>query len=85
MALINKISSTTGKSEAIQNADNYVWYAKSKYYSWICSRRFGPATSEDDSHLRGFFNDDPSDDPDDDKASDAPAGDDDLDAAHDGE
>ncbi|ETI26723.1 hypothetical protein G647_10168 [Cladophialophora carrionii CBS 160.54] len=42
---------TTGHSISIQNVDNYVWYATSKYWSWKCGRSFGPATSHADNNL----------------------------------
>ena len=32
--------------EAINNADNYRWYAPSKYFQWKCGRSFGPAPDE---------------------------------------
>lgn len=38
----------TGKSQSIQNADNYVWYALSLYWSWKCGRPFGPSQSDAD-------------------------------------
>ncbi|KIW63337.1 hypothetical protein PV04_10191 [Phialophora macrospora] len=38
----------TGMSQSIQNADNYVWYALSKYWSWKCGRPFGPANADID-------------------------------------
>ncbi|KAI1622294.1 hypothetical protein EDD37DRAFT_468304 [Exophiala viscosa] len=38
----------TGKSQSIQNADNYVWYALSLYWSWKCGRPFGPGQSDAD-------------------------------------
>ena len=31
--------------------------ALSKYFSWRCSRAFGPAASEEDAHFRGFIRD----------------------------
>ncbi|EXJ70876.1 uncharacterized protein A1O5_05868 [Cladophialophora psammophila CBS 110553] len=42
----------TGKSQSLQNADNYVWYALSRYWSFRCGRSFGPALSAaDDQNL----------------------------------
>lgn len=42
-----------GPYVAIQNADNYRWYALSKYWSWKCKRGFGPARSDEDVYKRG--------------------------------
>ncbi|KIW87243.1 uncharacterized protein Z519_12146 [Cladophialophora bantiana CBS 173.52] len=47
-------NSRTGYSQAIQNADNYVWYANSKYWSWKCKRPFGAAASEADNQFNEF-------------------------------
>ncbi len=38
--------------EAVNNADNYVAYALSKFFSWRCAREFGKATSKDDNYNR---------------------------------
>lgn len=38
----------TGKSASIQNSDNYVWYALSKYWSFKCGRVFGPSFTQYD-------------------------------------
>ncbi|KAJ9605233.1 hypothetical protein H2200_010623 [Cladophialophora chaetospira] len=70
MALPKKISSSTGRSKAIQNADNYVWYALTKFWTFRCSRRFGPAISQEDANLRGFFDDAFSGDSEDDASED---------------
>ena len=32
-----------GSSDAVNNADNYRWYAQSKFWQWRCGRSFGPA------------------------------------------
>jgi len=42
-----------GQYAAIQNADNFKWYALSKYWSWRCGRAFGPALSDEDVYKRG--------------------------------
>lgn len=39
--------------DAIQNADNFKWYALSKFWSWRCRRTFGPALSDEDVYKRG--------------------------------
>ncbi|KIX97028.1 uncharacterized protein Z520_07142 [Fonsecaea multimorphosa CBS 102226] len=39
--------------QTLNNADNYVYYALSKYWSWRCGKQFGPAPSEHDAHQRG--------------------------------
>ncbi|OAL34370.1 hypothetical protein AYO20_06423 [Fonsecaea nubica] len=36
----------------VNNVDNYVYYALSKYWSWRCDRRFGPAPSDRDARQR---------------------------------
>ncbi|OAG34403.1 hypothetical protein AYO21_11428 [Fonsecaea monophora] len=36
----------------VNNVDNYVYYALSKYWSWRCDRQFGPAPSDQDAHQR---------------------------------
>lgn len=38
--------------ETLNNADNYVSFANSKFWSWRCNRGFGPATSVSDSYRR---------------------------------
>lgn len=38
---------------AIQNADNFKWYALSKYWAWRCGRVFGPSLSDADVYKRG--------------------------------
>lgn len=42
-----------GPYAGIQNADNFKWYALSKYWSWRCGRAFGPALSDADVYKRG--------------------------------
>ena len=32
-----------GEGDAVNNADNYRWYAQSKYWSFMCGKCFGPA------------------------------------------
>ncbi|EXJ65256.1 hypothetical protein A1O7_01597 [Cladophialophora yegresii CBS 114405] len=49
------VSPATGTSQAIQNADNFVWYAVSKYWSWRCGRQFKRSASPEDGELRGFL------------------------------
>ncbi|KIX95962.1 uncharacterized protein Z520_08217 [Fonsecaea multimorphosa CBS 102226] len=44
----------TGYSLAIQNAENYVWYANSKYWAWKCNRPFAAATTEADNMFNQF-------------------------------
>lgn len=39
-------------SPTVNNADNYVYYAVSKYWSIKCNKQFTPATSEGDNKLR---------------------------------
>ncbi|KAI1623127.1 hypothetical protein EDD37DRAFT_682610 [Exophiala viscosa] len=39
-------------AETIQNADSYVWYAQSKYWSWKCGRTFGPSVDPSDDEKR---------------------------------
>lgn len=39
-------------AETIQNADSYVWYAQSKYWSWKCQKTMGPAVDETDDEKR---------------------------------
>jgi hypothetical protein len=50
---------TYGTVAAINNAENYVWYALTKFWSAKCGREFGPAVDEDDdwtrSGLRPFW------------------------------
>ncbi|KIW77844.1 hypothetical protein Z517_07677 [Fonsecaea pedrosoi CBS 271.37] len=36
----------------VNNVDNYVYYALSKYWSWRCDRQFGPTPSDRDAHQR---------------------------------
>jgi hypothetical protein len=36
------------KNEVLQNADNYAWYAHSKYWSFICGRTFSEAKAPED-------------------------------------
>ncbi|OAG44434.1 hypothetical protein AYO21_01430 [Fonsecaea monophora] len=36
------------------NADNYVYYALSKWWSFKCQRAFGPAVDEDDGYRRDY-------------------------------
>ncbi|OQU98033.1 hypothetical protein CLAIMM_03870 [Cladophialophora immunda] len=43
----------TGNSQSLQNADNYVWYALSRYWSFRCAKTFGPALSADDNYNLG--------------------------------
>ena len=38
--------------ETLNNVENYVWFAVSKYWSWRCGAVFGPAQSDDDAHRR---------------------------------
>jgi hypothetical protein len=38
--------------ETLNNVDNYVSFANTKFWSWRCNRSFGPATSALDSYLR---------------------------------
>ncbi|OAP55902.1 hypothetical protein AYL99_10054 [Fonsecaea erecta] len=40
----------SGMSQSLQNADNYVWYALSRYWSFRCGKVFGPALSADDNY-----------------------------------
>ncbi|KAH0829527.1 hypothetical protein FOPE_10537 [Fonsecaea pedrosoi] len=40
----------TGMSQSIQNADNYVSYALSRFWSFRCDKTFGPALSADDNY-----------------------------------
>ncbi|KAK4937070.1 hypothetical protein LTR10_022193 [Elasticomyces elasticus] len=51
--LINMVARNpvTGKSQSIQNADNYVWYALSLYWSWKCGKPFGPSQSDADKNI----------------------------------
>ncbi|KAK4945581.1 hypothetical protein LTR10_015200 [Elasticomyces elasticus] len=39
-------------AETIQNADSYVWYAQSKYWSWKCGKTFGPSVEPADDEKR---------------------------------
>jgi len=43
---------TLRPAETIQNADNFVWYAQSKYWSWICQKTFGAAVDPSDDEKR---------------------------------
>ncbi|KIX97301.1 uncharacterized protein Z520_06753 [Fonsecaea multimorphosa CBS 102226] len=45
--------SRSGMSQSLQNADNYVWYALSRYWSYKCDKTFGPPTSADDATILG--------------------------------
>ncbi|KAK5050403.1 hypothetical protein LTR84_003684 [Exophiala bonariae] len=42
-----------GPYTSIQNADNFKWYALSKYWAWRCGRVFSPSLSDADVYKRG--------------------------------
>ncbi|KIW65490.1 hypothetical protein PV04_07747 [Phialophora macrospora] len=41
-----------GRYPTLNNADNYMWYALSKYWSWVCRKDFGPEPNPFEDELR---------------------------------
>jgi len=47
--MLRDLETDSLSSKTLQNVDNYIYYAVSKYWSFKCNKLFGPATSQDDS------------------------------------